>query len=469
MKHKLKTTTFFLFLFFSFAAQSKSLLIDLKIDKAISDKIIFSYPTNLLTEEVKSFAVNINTQGEAYTSITVEDYISFLNVAYNRQSFKIFIGDLTQVSFMFAADNIFETLKFSGKGSLDNEFLNNKNHRLSLGGIKVTVTKGHLFSLVDDRLYGIAQSEKDFEGYRKQLKKPKEEVAAEVSQQVVDYLNIQNEYQYYINELTFFLAHQDDMSSSYLEGVAMANEVLKDVPFQVDFLLTYDFYTNFLQTYIYVMYLRGQSAESNAALAMYDLSNRLLKGESKEWMLCKILLNAHREQDLSVAEKKFFSLKRSATNQGFVKTVADLYGTALVFNGEGAAPVFALKNEKGELISLADYKDKVVYISFWASWCKPCLSGFTKTEGIRHQLKDRGVVLMNICLDENEEVWQRTMARIPMPGINLFASADTPLKLKYDLSRLPAYFIVNKAGNFAYLGDTGYRDLLEEFDKLMEE
>ena len=129
---------------------------------------------------------------------------------------------------------------------------------------------------------------------------------------------------------------------------------------------------------------------------------------------------------------------------------------------------FTWNDDHGKEVQLSDFKGHVVYISFWASWCKPCLAGFIKSEGIRNQLMDRGVILLNVCLDDNEDKWQRTMMRIPMPGNNLYASANTSLKLQYDLSRLPAYYIVDKVGNFAYLSDNGARDILGEFDKLMQ-
>ncbi|MBI3755167.1 MAG: redoxin domain-containing protein [Deltaproteobacteria bacterium] len=36
------------------------------------------------------------------------------------------------------------------------------------------------------------------------------------------------------------------------------------------------------------------------------------------------------------------------------------------------APDFTLSDLKGKLVNLSDYKGKVVFLNFWATWCKPC-------------------------------------------------------------------------------------------------
>lgn len=143
-------------------------------------------------------------------------------------------------------------------------------------------------------------------------------------------------------------------------------------------------------------------------------------------------------------------------------------GFSEVQNDTQKAPAFTLKDTEGNQRSLSDFEGKVVYISFWATWSQQSLIGFRKTAAIRNQLEDIGVVLLNVSLDESEAVWKATVSRIPMPGINLYAGNDDTLKLNYELSKLPTYYIVDKAGNFAYLPD-GSRDVLEEFRKLVNE
>ena len=73
-----------------------------------------------------------------------------------------------------------------------------------------------------------------------------------------------------------------------------------------------------------------------------------------------------------------------------------------------SAPNFKLENVQGDYVSLKDeLGDGPVLISFWATWCKPCIEEMTKYKDIYRDLKDKGLKVLAISIDD-----ERTVAKV---------------------------------------------------------
>ncbi len=62
------------------------------------------------------------------------------------------------------------------------------------------------------------------------------------------------------------------------------------------------------------------------------------------------------------------------------------------------APAFELPGAAGS-VSLADYRGKVVYLDFWASWCGPCRQSFPWMNRMQSQYGNRGLQIIGVNLD----------------------------------------------------------------------
>jgi len=60
---------------------------------------------------------------------------------------------------------------------------------------------------------------------------------------------------------------------------------------------------------------------------------------------------------------------------------------------------FSLQTLKGERFKFASVKGKVVVISFWASWCKPCIQELGFLKKLKKKL-DNGFVVLAVSTDD---------------------------------------------------------------------
>ena len=65
----------------------------------------------------------------------------------------------------------------------------------------------------------------------------------------------------------------------------------------------------------------------------------------------------------------------------------------------GGARSFQLEDLNGHLVSLNDFRDRVVAINFWATWCKPCREEIPDLVKIQDKYRNRGFTVLGLSRD----------------------------------------------------------------------
>ena len=109
---------------------------------------------------------------------------------------------------------------------------------------------------------------------------------------------------------------------------------------------------------------------------------------------------------------------------------------------------FTYPDRDGKMVSLSDFKGKVVLVDVWATWCGPCRKELPYLKALEEALKGQEVVFIGVSLDENknQEKWKKFIVDEKLPDIQLFAGGWSKIAKDYKITGIPRFMVFGKEG-----------------------
>jgi len=129
------------------------------------------------------------------------------------------------------------------------------------------------------------------------------------------------------------------------------------------------------------------------------------------------------------------------------------------------APDFTLPDINKKPISVSDFKDNVLLIDFWASWCKPCRLENPKLVKLYEKYADLGFEILSVSLDGTprqknaEKAWKDA---IKQDNLSNWSHASelkgwgTYIRELYNLNSIPYTVLIDKSGKIVAKNLKGY-------------
>jgi peroxiredoxin len=139
--------------------------------------------------------------------------------------------------------------------------------------------------------------------------------------------------------------------------------------------------------------------------------------------------------------------------------------------GMRKGPNFKAENLEGDIIELEkELGDGPILLSFWATWCKPCIEELSEYKKIFNEFKDKGFKMFAISTDD-----ERTVAKVKpfvkSKNYNFPVLLDTNSDVArlYYAQAMPFSVILDEKGYIVY-SHLGYMrgDELKVRDKISE-
>lgn len=102
-----------------------------------------------------------------------------------------------------------------------------------------------------------------------------------------------------------------------------------------------------------------------------------------------------------------------------------------------------LKNSKGETVTLASLKGKVVLIDFWATWCMPCKVEIPNIKRAYEAYKDKGFEVYGVSLDRDKSRWLAEEKNLPW--INVLDEGGVYANM-FNVQSIPFTILIDREG-----------------------
>ncbi len=118
-------------------------------------------------------------------------------------------------------------------------------------------------------------------------------------------------------------------------------------------------------------------------------------------------------------------------------------GNLFIKSGE-TSPLFVANDYRGNVVSSSQLKGKYVLISFWATWCGPCVAEIPMLRKIRHDYRNEDLELISVSCDHDSAAFIKKITELNMNWTHIFGNAD--MNNKFGNKPIPSLYLIDPNG-----------------------
>ena len=186
-----------------------------------------------------------------------------------------------------------------------------------------------------------------------------------------------------------------------------------------------------------------------------SLTHRHLRLASSTIELVNLLTSEDEdaEKDFAEQREKYFSKMGALFSKGQDKRLVK-YGKYLT-KSKAASPSalvgkpleLAGETHDGNEFDWKSYREKVVVVDFWATWCGPCRKEMPNVKALYEKMNAKGFEVVGVALDDDTEAVVEYVEQEEIPWQNIVGQKAKELAQKYGVKGIPTMMLVDRKGN----------------------
>ncbi|MET0759068.1 MAG: TlpA disulfide reductase family protein [Flavobacterium sp.] len=419
-----------LFVLASFTTPKETIILSGKITNTEDGKI-------KIKGESFEKEITLNPDGTFSETFPI-DYIGSYTIGTSKNRTSLYLSNGTKLVLTADDKDFNTTLKFTGKGSVENQYVVEKS--------KVTAT------VTNEALYKLEEIE-----FLKKINEIKSTIITLYDKTKFSDINFKEKEAKNITYLEqLYLLNYPSYHAHYakIEGFNASESFPK---FDETINLDDDGDYLFSNTYKQIVNAKfnkkidAQVANEEEMISKYalpiiktfksqNIKNALVQGLSYEISAGNV-----------DAEKLYNDLILLSTDAKFKENLALKFNKIKTLAIGKPSPKFDYENHKGGKTSLESLKGKYVYVDVWATWCGPCRKEIPSLKKVEEQYHGKNIEFVSISIDalKDHEKWNKFVTEKQLGGIQLFADKDwnSQFVKEYAIDGIPRFILIGPNGD----------------------